>query len=48
MMPVQNLVKNDWLFKNQTRALQTDRLILENDEKATLNVNMPYCGSYDR
>ena len=48
MMPRQNSVKNDWLFNNQTRVLQADWLILENNEKAILNVNMSHCGFYDR
>ena len=35
-------VKSDWLFNSQSRVLQADRLMLENDEKATSNINMPY------
>ena len=35
--------KYDWLFNTKSRVLQADWLILENDEKATLNINMPYC-----
>ena len=35
--------KSDWLFNTQSRALQADWLILENNEKATLNINMTYC-----
>ena len=38
--------KSDWLFNThtQTRVLQADWiwLLLENNEKATLNINMPY------
>ena len=35
-------VNSDWLFNTQSRVLQADWLMLENDEKATLNINMPY------
>ena len=31
-----------WSLINQSRVLQADWLILDNDEKATLNTNMPY------
>ena len=31
-----------WLSNIQSRALQADWLILENNEKATLNINPPY------
>ena len=31
-----------WLSNIQSRVLQTDRLILENDEKATLKIDAPY------
>ena len=34
--------KSDWLLNTQSRVLQVDWLILENAEKATLNINMPY------
>ena len=30
-----------WLFNTQSRVLQADWLILENNEKATFNINMP-------
>ena len=33
---------SDWLFTARSRVLQADWLILENNEKATLNINMPY------
>ena len=33
---------SDWLFSAQLRVLPPDWLILENNEKATLNINMPY------
>ena len=35
--------KSDWLFNTQSRILQADWLSVENNEKATLNINMPYC-----
>ena len=31
----------DWLVIYQSRVLQADWLILENDEKATLHISMP-------
>ena len=34
--------KSDWLFNTQSRILETDWLKLENNEKATLNIDMPY------
>ena len=34
--------KSDWLFSTQSRALQADWLVFENNEKATLNINMTY------
>ena len=34
--------KSDWLLNTQSRVLQADWLMLENNEKATLNINMPY------
>ena len=36
------IYKGDWLFNTQSRILQADWLELENYEKATLNINMPY------
>ena len=41
MMLVQHSVNSDWLFNTQSRVLQADWLILENNERATLNINMP-------
>ena len=35
--------KYGWTFNTQSRVLQADWLILENNEKATLNNNMPFC-----
>ena len=32
------------LFNTQSRVLQADLLMLENSEKAALNINMPYYG----
>ena len=34
--------KSDRLFNTQSRVLQADWLILVNNEKATLNINLPY------
>ena len=34
--------KSEWLFNTQSRVLQADWLILENNEKAALSINMPY------
>ena len=42
MMHVQHSVNSDWLFNTQSRVLQADWFILEINEKATLNINMPY------
>ena len=43
MMLIQHFtVNSDWLFATQSRVLQADWLILEINEKATLNINMPY------
>ena len=36
----------EWLFTTQSRVLQADWLILGNNEKATLNINVPYCSHY--
>ena len=33
--------KSDWLFNSQSRVLQADWLIFENNEEATFNINMP-------
>ena len=41
MMLINLSVKSDWLFNTQSRVLQSDWLIIENNEKATLNINMP-------
>ena len=37
-----------WLFNAQSRVLQADWLILENNEKATLNISFPYFHSSTR
>ena len=42
MMLTQHSVDLDWLFNTQKKVLRADWLILENHEKATLNINMPY------
>mgnify|MGYP001791735232 CR=1 FL=1 len=34
--------KSDSLFNAHSRVLQSDQLILENDEKATLHINIDY------
>ena len=34
--------ESDWLINTQSNVLQADWLILENNEIATLNINMPY------
>ena len=39
----QHSVNSDWQFNTQSRVLQADWLMLENTEKVTLNINMPYC-----
>ena len=43
MMLIQDSVKSDWLFNTQSGVLQADPFILEVHEKATMNINMPYC-----
>ena len=42
MMLIQHSVNSDWLFNTQSKVLQADWFILEINEKATLNINMPY------
>ena len=43
MMLIQHFTANsDWLFDTQSRVLQADWFILEINERATLNINMPY------
>ena len=39
-IPIQS--KSDLFFNTQSRVLQIDWLILENDEKATLKINVPF------
>ena len=40
---IQHLVtKSGWLLDTQSRVLPADWLILEYNEKATLNISMPY------
>ena len=41
MMLEQHSVKSDWLLNTQSRVLHADWFILEINEKATLNANMP-------
>ena len=40
MMLIQNSGNYDWLFNTQSRVVQADWLMLENNEKATLNINI--------
>ena len=42
MMLIQYLFDSDWLFNTHSRVLQADWLILENNEKETFSINMPY------
>ena len=42
MMHIQHSVNSDRLFNTQSRILQADWMILENNEKATLNINIHY------
>ena len=44
MMLIQHSVNSDWLFNTQLRVLQADWFILEINEKATLNINLPCLG----
>ena len=46
-MVLQHSVNSDWLFKTESKVLQADWLILENNEKATLNINMAYRQVHD-
>ena len=41
MMDLNTQSKSDWLFNTQSRVLQADWLIFGNNEKATLNINIP-------
>ena len=41
-MLIQNSINSDWLVNTQSRELQADWFILEINEKAILNINMPY------
>ena len=41
MMHLQHIVNPDWLFNTLSRVLQPDWFILEINEKATLNINVP-------
>ena len=34
--------ESDWLINTQSKVLQADWLILENNEIAISNINMPY------
>ena len=45
MMLRQHSVNSDWLLNTQSRVPQSDWFILEINEQATLNINMPYFDS---
>ena len=40
MMLLQHPINSDWLFSTQSRVLQGDWLMLENNEKATLTCSI--------
>ena len=42
MMLMQHSVNSDWLFNAHSRVLQGDWVMLENNEKGILNINMPF------
>ena len=42
IMLMQHSVNSDWLFNPQSKVLQAHWCILEINEKATLNIIMPY------
>ena len=42
MMLIPHSVNSEGLFNIQSRVLLADGLILENNEKATFNINIPY------
>ena len=46
MKLIQHSLYSDWLLNTQSRVPQADLLILEINEKATLNINMLYSCSY--
>ena len=41
LMVTQHSFTSFWLFNTQSKVLQADRLMLGNNEKATLIINMP-------
>ena len=41
-MLMQHSVNSDWLFNAHSRVLQGDWVMLENNEKGILNINMPF------
>ena len=41
-MLTQHSLNSDWPFNSPSRVMQADWFILENNEKATLNINMSY------
>ena len=48
MMFIQHSVNSDWLFNTRTKVLHADWFILEINEKATLNITMPYSQEPDK
>ena len=43
MTLIKQTVYSDWLFNTQSRVLQADWFLLENNGKAIFKINMPYC-----
>ena len=43
MMLIKQPVDSDWLFNTQSRVLQADWFLLENNGKAIFKINIPYC-----
>ena len=46
MMLMQQSVNSDWQFNTQSRVLQAEWFILDINEKATLNISMPFTPSH--
>ena len=42
LIGLQHSVNSNLLFNTQSRVLQANSVILEINEKATLNINMPF------
>ena len=43
IIPIQHSAEIWFLFDTQSKELQADWLILENNEKANIDISMPYC-----